>query len=57
MQGKKYYIDEIAYYKNDKVDWEIEFNGKQNVIKRTGNVDPRVLEIVEKYTKYLHSHS
>jgi len=57
MQGKKYYIDEIAYYKNNKVVWSIEFNSKQHVIKQTGNVDLRVLEIVENYKKHVNIHS
>jgi len=55
MQEDKYFIDEIAYYKNDKVDWSIGFNEKQEKVTSTGNVDPRVLEIVEKYIKYLYS--
>jgi len=55
MQANKYFIDEIAYYKNNKIVWNIGFNDYQDEVTRTGNVDPRVLEIVKKYIEYLDS--
>lgn len=55
IQADKYFIDEIAYYKNNKIVWNIGFNDYQDEVTRTGNVDPRVLEIVKKYIEYLDS--